>query len=212
MSFDGFFLHHMTAELREQVLFGRIQKVNQPFERELVLTIRNNRQNYKLLLSAHPVFGRIQTTKAELPNPQNPNTYTMIMRKYLQGAVIEDIQQLENDRVLEISVSNKNEIGDSVKVTLVMEIMGKHSNIILIDKNENKIIESIKHVGFSQNSYRTILPGSTLLRQRQMLGILSIFQTKISLNSYRRRICQLKTFKNSSKGWGVIRLMNYQLY
>lgn len=158
MSFDGFFLHHMTAELREQVLYGRIQKVNQPFERELVLTIRNNRQNYKLLLSAHPVFGRIQTTKAELPNPQNPNTYTMIMRKYLQGAVIEDIQQLENDRVLEISVSNKNEIGDSVKVTLVMEIMGKHSNIILIDKNENKIIESIKHVGFSQNSYRTILP------------------------------------------------------
>ena len=125
MSFDGFFLHHMTAELREQVLFGRIQKVNQPFERELVLTIRNNRQNYKLLLSAHPVFGRIQTTKAELPNPQNPNTYTMIMRKYLQGAVIEDIQQLENDRVLEISVSNKNEIGDSIKVTLVMEIMGK---------------------------------------------------------------------------------------
>ena len=72
-----------------------------------MLTIRNNRQNYKLLLSAHPVFGRIQTTKAELPNPQNPNTYTMIMRKYLQGAVIEDIQQLENDRVLEISVSNK---------------------------------------------------------------------------------------------------------
>ena len=163
MSFDGFFLHHMTAELREQVLYGRIQKVNQPFERELVLTIRNNRQNYKLLLSAHPVFGRIQTTKAELPNPQNPNTYTMIMRKYLQGAVIEDIQQLENDRVLEISVSNKNEIGDSVKVTLVMEIMGKHSNIILIDKNENKIIESIKHVGFSQNSYRTILPGSTYI-------------------------------------------------
>lgn len=167
MSFDGFFLHHMTTELRDQVLYGRIQKVNQPFERELVLTIRNNRQNYKLLLSAHPVFGRIQTTKADLPNPQNPNTYTMIMRKYLQGAVIEDIQQLANDRVLEITVSNKNEIGDSVKVTLVMEIMGKHSNIILIDKNESKIIESIKHVGFSQNSYRTILPGSTYVMPPQ---------------------------------------------
>ena len=62
-----------------------------------------------------------------------------------------------------LSVSNKNEIGDSVKVTLVMEIMGKHSNIILTDKNESKIIESIKHVGFSQNSYRTILPGSTYI-------------------------------------------------
>lgn len=167
MSFDGFFLHHLTKELQEQVLFGRIQKVNQPFERELVLTIRNNRQNYKLLLSAHPVFGRVQTTKAELPNPQTPNTFTMIMRKYLQGAVIESITQIDNDRILEIAVSNKNEIGDHIQATLVVEIMGKHSNIILIDKAESKIIESIKHVGFSQNSYRTILPGSTYIAPPQ---------------------------------------------
>lgn len=160
MSFDGFFLHHLTNELQEQIEKGRIQKVNQPFDHELVLTIRNNRRNYKLLLSAHPVFGRIQTTEANFQNPQNPNTFTMIMRKYLQGAVIETIQQIENDRILEIIVSNKNEIGDHIKATLVVEIMGKHSNIILIDKNEHKIIESIKHVGFSQNSYRTILPGS----------------------------------------------------
>ncbi|HFU7457638.1 TPA: NFACT family protein [Streptococcus agalactiae] len=128
MSFDGFFLHHLTNELQEQ-----IEK------------------------------GRIQTTEANFQNPQNPNTFTMIMRKYLQGAVIETIQQIENDRILEIVVSNKNEIGDHIKATLVVEIMGKHSNIILIDKNEHKIIESIKHVGFSQNSYRTILPGSTYI-------------------------------------------------
>lgn len=163
MSFDGFFLHHLTNELQEQIEKGRIQKVNQPFDHELVLTIRNNRRNYKLLLSAHPVFGRIQTTEANFQNPQNPNTFTMIMRKYLQGAVIETIQQIENDRILEIIVSNKNEIGDHIKATLVVEIMRKHSNIILIDKNEHKIIESIKHVGFSQNSYRTILPGSTYI-------------------------------------------------
>lgn len=163
MSFDGFFLHHLTNELQEQIEKGRIQKVNQPFDHELVLTIRNNRRNYKLLLSAHPVFGRIQTTEANFQNPQNPNTFTMIMRKYLQGAVIKTIQQIENDRILEIVVSNKNEIGDHIKATLVVEIMGKHSNIILIDKNEHKIIESIKHVGFSQNSYRTILPGSTYI-------------------------------------------------
>ncbi|HGI4406795.1 TPA: NFACT family protein [Streptococcus agalactiae] len=163
MSFDGFFLHHLTNELQEQIEKGRIQKVNQPFDHELVLTIRNNRRNYKLLLAAHPVFGRIQTTEANFQNPQNPNTFTMIMRKYLQGAVIETIQQIENDRILEIVVSNKNEIGDHIKATLVVEIMGKHSNIILIDKNEHKIIESIKHVGFSQNSYRTILPGSTYI-------------------------------------------------
>lgn len=163
MSFDGFFLHHLTKELQDELLYGRIQKVNQPFEQELVLTIRNNRKNYKLLLSAHPVFGRLQITKTDFQNPQTPNTFTMIMRKYLQGAVIENITQIENDRVLEIAFSNKNEIGDNIKVTLVVEIMGKHSNIILIDKAESKIIESIKHIGFSQNSYRTILPGSTYI-------------------------------------------------
>ncbi|MES5404043.1 NFACT RNA binding domain-containing protein [Streptococcus infantarius] len=163
MSFDGFFLHHLTKELQDKLLYGRIQKVNQPFEHELVLTIRNNRKNYKMLLSAHPVFGRLQITKTDFQNPQTPNTFTMIMRKYLQGAVIENITQIENDRVLEIAFSNKNEIGDNIKVTLVVEIMGKHSNIILIDKAESKIIESIKHIGFSQNSYRTILPGSTYI-------------------------------------------------
>lgn len=163
MSFDGFFLHHLTKELQDELLYGRIQKVNQPFEHELVLTIRNNRKNYKLLLSAHPVFGRVQITKTDFQNPQTPNTFTMIMRKYLQGAVIESLEQIDNDRILEIAFSNKNEIGDNVKVTLVVEIMGKHSNIILIDKAEIKIIESIKHIGFSQNSYRTILPGSTYI-------------------------------------------------
>ncbi|RSJ39491.1 Rqc2 family fibronectin-binding protein FbpA [Streptococcus sanguinis] len=167
MSFDGFFLHHMTEELRRELLGGRIQKINQPFEQELVLQIRSNRQSHKLLLSAHSVFGRVQLTDTTFENPAVPNTFIMVMRKYLQGAVIEAIQQVENDRILEISVSNKNEIGDSVAVTLVIEIMGKHSNIILLDKAGCKIIEAIKHVGFSQNSYRTILPGSTYVAPPQ---------------------------------------------
>jgi len=167
MSFDGFFLHHMTEELRRELLGGRIQKINQPFEQELVLQIRSNRKSHKLLLSAHSVFGRVQLTDTTFENPAVPNTFIMVMRKYLQGAVIEAIQQVENDRILEISVSNKNEIGDSVAVTLVIEIMGKHSNIILLDKSSGKIIEAIKHVGFSQNSYRTILPGSTYVAPPQ---------------------------------------------
>ena len=167
MSFDGFFLHHMTEELRHELVGGRIQKINQPFEQELVLQIRSNRKSHKLLLSAHSVFGRVQLTETTFENPAVPNTFIMVMRKYLQGAVIEAIQQVENDRILEISVSNKNEIGDSVAVTLVIEIMGKHSNIILLDKASGKIIEAIKHVGFSQNSYRTILPGSTYVAPPQ---------------------------------------------
>ncbi|HFI2473580.1 TPA: NFACT family protein [Streptococcus suis] len=164
MSFDGFFLHHMTAELKANLEGGRIQKINQPFEQEIVLNIRSNRQSHKLLLSAHSVFGRVQLTQSDFTNPKVPNTFTMILRKYLQGAIIEEIRQLDNDRILEFSVSNKDEIGDHIQATLIVEIMGKHSNIILVDKSEQKIIEAIKHVGFSQNSYRTILPGSTYIR------------------------------------------------
>ena len=167
MSFDGFFLHHMTDELRQQLLYGRIQKINQPFNQELVLQIRSNRQNHKLLLSVHPVFSRIQLTRTAFENPAVPTTFIMVMRKYLQGATIENISQIENDRILEISVSNKNEIGDNVAATLIIEIMGKHSNIILIDKASGNIIEAIKHVGFSKNSYRTILPGSSYVTPPQ---------------------------------------------
>ncbi|EFN97332.1 Rqc2 family fibronectin-binding protein PavA [Streptococcus mitis] len=163
MSFDGFFLHHMVEELRRQLVNGRIQKINQPFEQELVLQIRSNRQSHRLLLSAHPVFGRIQLTQTTFENPAQPSTFIMVLRKYLQGALIESIEQVENDRIVEITVSNKNEIGDHIQATLIIEIMGKHSNILLVDKSSHKILEVIKHVGFSQNSYRTLLPGSTYI-------------------------------------------------
>ncbi|RSJ70609.1 hypothetical protein D8805_01010 [Streptococcus oralis subsp. dentisani] len=163
MSFDGFFLHHMVEELRRELVNGRIQKINQPFEQELVLQIRSNRQSHRLLLSAHPVFGRIQLTQTTFENPAQPSTFIMVLRKYLQGAVIESIEQVENDRIVEITVSNKNEIGDHIQATLIIEIMGKHSNILLVDKSSHKILEVIKHVGFSQNSYRTLLPGSTYI-------------------------------------------------
>ena len=163
MSFDGFFLHHMVEELRAELLNGRIQKINQPFYQELVLQIRSNRQSHRLLLSAHPVFGRIQLTETTFENPAQPSTFIMVLRKYLQGAVIESIEQIENDRIVEITVSNKNEIGDNIQATLIIEIMGKHSNILLVDKSSHKILEVIKHIGFSQNSYRTLLPGATYI-------------------------------------------------
>ena len=163
MSFDGFFLHHMVEELQRELVNGRIQKINQPFEQELVLQIRSNRQSHRLLLSAHPVFGRIQLTQTTFENPAQPSTFIMVLRKYLQGALIESIEQVENDRIVEITVSNKNEIGDHIQATLIIEIMGKHSNILLVDKRSHKILEVIKHVGFSQNSYRTLLPGSTYI-------------------------------------------------
>ena len=163
MSFDGIFLHHMTKELTDQLIGGRIQKVNQVFSHEVVLQVRSNQKSHKLLLSAHPTFGRIQLTNTVFENAKTPSTFTMILRKYLSGAFIENIYQVNNDRQIIFEISSKNEIGDSMKIALISEIMGKHSHIILIDRQSNKILESIKHVGFSQNKYRTILPGATYI-------------------------------------------------
>jgi len=161
MSFDGFFLHHMVEELRRELVNGLIQKINQPFEQELVLQIRSNRQSHRLLLSAHPVFGRIQLTQTTFENPAQPSTFIMVLRKYLQGALIESIEQVENDRIVEITVSNKNEIGDHIQATLIIEIMGKHSNIILVHTEDRKIIDSIKRVSLNISSVREVLPGLT---------------------------------------------------
>lgn len=163
MSFDGVFLHHMTQELTDNLIGGRIQKINQVFEHELVLQVRSHQKSHQLLLSAHPTFGRIQLTQTRFESPKTPTTFTMILRKYLSGAFIEKIYQIENDRQIVFDISSKNEIGDQMKIALIAEIMGKHSNIMLIDRESNRILESIKHVGFSQNQYRTILPGSTYI-------------------------------------------------
>ncbi|MFV0556795.1 MAG: NFACT family protein [Lactovum sp.] len=163
MSFDGLFLHHMITELSDSLTGARIQKITQPFDLELVFNLRSQGKSHKLLLSAHPQFGRIQLTNSTFSNPKNASSLVMIFRKYLLGAIIEKVEQIENDRQVLLHISSKDEIGDKIKVALVIEIMGKHSNIILIDKNSKKILESVKHVGFSQNQYRTILPGSTYI-------------------------------------------------
>ena len=83
MSFDGIFLHHMTQELSEHLTGGRIQKINQVFDHELVLQVRSNQKSHKLLLSAHPTFGRVQLTETVFESPKTPTTFTMILRKYL---------------------------------------------------------------------------------------------------------------------------------
>ncbi|MBS7576643.1 MULTISPECIES: NFACT RNA binding domain-containing protein [unclassified Enterococcus] len=163
MAFDGVFLHAMTKELNHILIGGRVQKIHQPFDNELVLTIRNERQNHRLLLSAHPSFSRVQLTTEAFENPNQPTNFVMLLRKYLANAEIIAIEQFENDRILKFDFKQKDEIGDAISLQLIIEIMGKHSNIILINKKTCKIIEAIKHIGISQNSFRTLLPGASYI-------------------------------------------------
>lgn len=160
MSFDGLFTRAMTKELAELLQGGRINKIHQPFKNELILVIRSGGRNYKLLLSAHPSHSRIQITEEQYDNPAEPPMFCMFLRKHLEGYSIEKIEQIGLDRIVVFEIKGKNEIGDISYKKLYVEIMGRHSNIILVDKERNMILDSIKHVSSSVNSYRVVLPGT----------------------------------------------------
>lgn len=160
MSFDGMFTHALIKELNTTFAGGRIHKIQQPYEMELVLTIRANRKNHKLLISAHPSFGRIQVTEQAYNNPETPPNFTMVLRKYVEGNIIDSIEQYDNDRIIIFNLTRRDELGDASQQQLIVEIMGRHSNIFLLDKDK-KIIDAIKHVPMYQNTFRTILPGAT---------------------------------------------------
>ncbi|WP_100403094.1 Rqc2 family fibronectin-binding protein [Bacillus sp. FJAT-42315] len=159
MSFDGLFTRAITKELLEQLQGGRVNKIHQPYKNETVLVIRAKGGNHKLLLSAHPSYARVQLTSEAYENPQEPPLFCMMMRKHLEGAVLENIQQVGLDRLLIFEFKGKNEIGDVSYKQLFVEIMGRHSNIVLVDKQKGTIIDSIKHISAAVNSYRSILPG-----------------------------------------------------
>lgn len=163
MSFDGLFTHAMVTELKNNLLTGRIAKINQPYQNELILTIRANRKNWPVLLSADPTYPRIQVTRIPYVNPAVPTNFAMMMRKYLQGAIITDISQPANDRVVHFTITTRNELGDAEQLTLIIEIMARHSNVILVDNHTNRILDVIKHVGADQNRYRLLLPGATYI-------------------------------------------------
>jgi len=159
MSFDGLFARMMTKELAEALAGGRIGKIYQPSKNEVLLIVRSKGKNVKLLLSAHPVYARIQLTEEEYVHPKEPPMFCMVLRKHLEGAVIEKIEQRGLDRVVLIHIKGRNEIGDPVRKQLIIELMGKHSNIVLTDGESGTIIDSIKHVSHAVNRYRAVLPG-----------------------------------------------------
>ncbi|WP_078380951.1 Rqc2 family fibronectin-binding protein [Sutcliffiella halmapala] len=159
MSFDGVFTYAMISELKEKLESGRITKIYQPYKNELVLTIRSGRNNHKLLISAHPSYARIHLTEESYDNPTEPPMFCMLLRKHLEGSIITNIHQVAMDRIIVFDVKARNEIGDVSYKQLIVEIMGRHSNIIFVDKERKMILDSIKHVAMSQNRHRSLSPG-----------------------------------------------------
>ncbi|AMS07729.1 MAG: NFACT family protein [Limosilactobacillus oris] len=163
MSFDGFFTHAIVHELNSTLKTGRVARISQPYPAELIITIRAQRHNYALLLSANPTYPRVQITEVPFTNPAVPTNFTMTMRKYLDGAILEEIDQVGNDRIIRLTFNTRDELGDSQRLVLVSEIMARHSNISLVNEKTGKIIDTIKHVGSDQNRVRLLLPGATFV-------------------------------------------------
>ncbi|WP_018658753.1 Rqc2 family fibronectin-binding protein [Allofustis seminis] len=159
MSFDGIFLHAIINEIKPIILNGKVSKIYQPYHNELILRIRHQRKNYQLLLVADPIGARMQLTQEKYDNPIKAPQFLMVMRKYLERTTLVDIQQVQNDRHVIFYFSGYNELQDPAQYQLHLEIMGRHSNLILVDES-NKILEVIRHIPISQNSYRTLLPGA----------------------------------------------------
>lgn len=157
MALDGIFLSKVKNELLEKAVGLRVDKVNQPTRDEVILNLRGKGCNYKLLLCVRADSPRLHFTSHNIDNPPVPPMFCMLLRKHLTGAMIKDIRQHETDRIIFIDFDATNEIGDRVELTVVMEIMGKYSNMILLFGE--KIIDSMKRVDFTTSSVRQILPG-----------------------------------------------------
>ncbi len=158
MALDGIYLHLLKNEISEKLIGARVDKIYQPSREELMFTFRTIDGSVKLLLSAKADCPRIQITNAHIENPKKPPMLTMLLRKLLGGARLSDIIQDGFERILTLVFDAKNDLGDPVTYRLVIEIMGRYSNIILID-SDDKIVECVKRIDALKSSVREILPG-----------------------------------------------------
>lgn len=159
MAIDGIYLYSLVQDLKKSILNSKIDKINQPEKDEIIITLRKERKNLKLLISASPKYPRFNLTTVSKSNPLQAPMFTMVLRKYLIGGRIIDIVQQEGDRIVKFLIESSDELGFNSIYSLIVEIMGRHSNITLVRERDNKIMECIKHISPSMNSYRVLYPG-----------------------------------------------------
>ncbi|WP_326909286.1 Rqc2 family fibronectin-binding protein [Sedimentibacter sp. MB31-C6] len=163
MSLDGIFLNSIKNNLYNNLIGGRVDKIYQPDKNEIVISIRNGGGNFKLLLTCASSNPRIHLTNVTRKNPDQPPMFCMLLRKHLTGAHIIDIKQINFDRILEITFECKDELQTTINKSIIIEIMGKHSNIIFLNTESKIIIDSIKRVAENVSSIRQIYPGLTYI-------------------------------------------------
>lgn len=200
MALDGVVLSNIIYELKNLLLGGRIDKIYQPERDEIIMSIRSLGNNYKLLITSNASHARVHLTKMQKDNPTTPPMFCMVLRKHIAGGKIIGINQPNFERILNIDIESLNEMGDNTTKRIVIEIMGKHSNIMLLDEKE-VIIDSIKHISHDTSSVREVLPGKKY--------ILPPSQNK--LNILKLDELSFKNILSSKKGVKVQNLI-YQSY
>ena len=161
MAFDGIFLYNLLTDIKPILLDSKIDKINQPEKDEIILTLRKERKNYKFLISSSTNFPRIHFTDIVKENPIKAPMFLMVLRKYITGGRIVDITQEATDRIVTLSIEASDEMGFNSSYSMIIEIMGRHSNITLVRNRDNKVIDSIKRITPDINTYRVLLPGVT---------------------------------------------------
>lgn len=192
MAFDGLVIHSISDELSSKLVGGKIDKIYQPENDEIVLHIRNNKENFKLVLSASSSNPRIYLSASyKKENPMNAPMFCMLLRKYIQGGNIVSISQVGFERIIKITIESLDELKSKTNKDLIIEVMGRHSNIILTHEND-KIVDSIKRIPPSISRVRQILPGITydLPPAQDKLNPLE----SISIDSFK---CILKDFNGA---------------
>ena len=158
MAFDGIAVSCLRKELADRLTGGRITKIVQSESDELLLTIKNNGAQYRLLLSASASLPLIYLTETNKPAPMTAPGFCMLLRKHLGGGRITAVTQPSLERILHFEIEHLDEMGDLCRKTLIAELMGKHSNLIFC-KEDGTILDSIKHVSLAVSSVREVLPG-----------------------------------------------------
>ncbi|AZR72978.1 hypothetical protein BBF96_05965 [Anoxybacter fermentans] len=158
MAFDGLVLYTFVEEMKEKLITARVDKIYQPDPYLITITLRGRGKNLNLLLSADPQYAMAHFTNEKFINPPHPPAFCMLLRKYLIGGRIIEIDQPGFERILTITIQNRNEDGKIVKYRLIAELMGRHSNIILLSE-DNTILDGIKRIPSSISRHREVLPG-----------------------------------------------------
>ncbi len=159
MGLDGIYFSNIVNEIKKPLLDAKVSKITQPEADMIILQMRSQRENYKLLLTSNSNYARIHFTSLVKENPMQAPLFLMVLRKNLIGARLNEIKQIDGDRIINLHFTGYDEFGYDDPFILSIEMMGKHSNIILIRESDMTIVDCIKHVSSLKNSYRTLLPG-----------------------------------------------------